>query len=182
MTVAEYIAADEASERRLEYHDGEVCPLAWANFPHAMIQANMAYGLSLRLRGKPCQIIGTMRVRVSPVQYLQPDLIVYCGEAALTPEPDASLTNPKVLFEILSPSTADYDYGSKFQLYRLLPSLEEYVLVAQDQPRVEVFRKSAGGKWILSSYQGEQSAVAVESLEIELPLTEIYANLPTTAE
>lgn len=60
--------------------------------------------------------------------------------------------------------------------------MEEYVLVAQDQPRVEVFRKSAGGKWILSSYQGEQSAVAVESLEIELPLTEIYANLPTTAE
>ena len=118
-----------------------------------------------------------MRVRISPVQYVQPDLIVYCGQPVLTAESDPSLTNPKVIFEILSPTTEGYDYSGKFQLYRQLPSFEEYVLVAQEQPRVEVFRRMPDGKWILSTYEGNESTAVIESLNVQLPLGEIYSQL-----
>jgi len=79
-----------------------------------------------------------------------------------------------VIVEILSPSTADCDYGGKFALYRGLPSFEEYLLIAQDEPRIEVFRKMPDDRWVLSSYVGLDATVRVESLEIDLPLAEIY--------
>ena len=77
--------------------------------------------------------------------------------------------------EVLSPSTADYDYGGKFALYRSLPSFEEYLLIAQDEPRIEVFRKNSEGHWVLYTYEGMESTVRVESLAIDLPLAEIYS-------
>ena len=83
-----------------------------------------------------------IRVRVSPKKYLYPDLLVYCGEPQLTDEVEDTITNPKVIVEVLSPSTANYDQGGKFRLYQQLPSFEEYVLVSQDTPRVEVSRKT----------------------------------------
>ena len=178
LSVEEYLAADLVSDRPLEYHDGEIFPIAEASLRHAAIEVNVGSLLKQRLSGTTCNVIGTMRVRISQTQYVQPDIIVYCGQPTLTKESEPSLTNPKVVFEILSPSTADYDYGGKFQLYRQLPSFEEYVLVAQDQPRVEVFRRMPDGKWLLSTYEGEESTAAVESLDMQLPLREIYAQLP----
>ncbi|MBL8174052.1 MAG: Uma2 family endonuclease [Bryobacterales bacterium] len=178
MTVKEYLEADQASERPLEYHDGEIFPLAEASLRHAAIETRIGALLHQGLKNKPCEAIGTMRVRVSPTQYVQPDLIVYCGKPVLTDESDPSLTNPSVIFEILSPSTAGYDYSGKFQLYRQLPSFEEYLLVAQDQPRIEVFRRMTDGRWLLTVYEGESAVAKVESLEIEIPLAEIYSQLP----
>ncbi|MBS1828887.1 MAG: Uma2 family endonuclease [Acidobacteria bacterium] len=177
MTVKEYIEADLVSDRPLEYHDGEVSPIAVASFRHASIESRLGRKVGGQLKSG-CQIIGTMRVRISARQYVQPDLIVYCGQPALTDESDPSLTNPKVIFEILSPSTAGYDYSDKFHLYRQLPSFEEYVLVAQDQPRIDVFRKMADGRWLLSNYEGDQAVATVESLGIEIPLGELYSELP----
>jgi Uma2 family endonuclease len=81
---------------------------------------------------------------------------------------------PKVIVEVLSTSTADYDYGGKFALYRSLASCEEYLLIAQDEPRIEVFRKTEDRRWILTSYEGLDATVRVESLDISLPLSEIY--------
>ncbi|MBS1826336.1 MAG: Uma2 family endonuclease [Acidobacteria bacterium] len=101
-----------------------------------------------------------MRVRISATQYVQPDLIVICGQPAFTDETDPSLTNPSVIIEILSPSTAGYDYSGKFQLYRQLPSFEEYLLVAQDQSRIGVFRRMNDGRWLLSSYEAQRARSA----------------------
>jgi Uma2 family endonuclease len=83
-----------------------------------------------------------------------------------------------VIVEVLSPSTAGYDYGDKFELYRRLPSIEEYVLVAQDKPRIEVFRRMEDGRWLLSTFEGESAVAVVESIDVRLPLAEIYAELP----
>ncbi len=178
MTVKEYLAADQVSDRPLEYHDGEIFPIAEASIRHAAIALSVGAMLREGVMGRPCRVLGTMRVRISATQYVQPDLIVYCGQAELTTESDPSLTNPKVIVEILSPSTAGYDYGDKFELYRRLASFEEYVLVAQDKPRIEVFRRMGDGRWLLSTYEGESAVAVVESIDVRLPLAEIYAGLP----
>jgi Uma2 family endonuclease len=114
---------------------------------------------------------------VSPTKFLIPDIIVVCGKPALTDEHQDTITNPKVIVEILSPSTADYDYGEKFILYRRLESFEEYLLVSQDQPRVEVARKTPDKRWVISTYEGMDAVVNVESLDVSLPLRDIYGGV-----
>ena len=120
----------------------------------------------------------------SPTKFVYPDFVVYCGAPALTDEDHDTLTNPKVIIEILSPSTANYDYGRKFILYRMLPSFEEYVLVSQDQARVETCRKSSDDRWVLSTYRGLDAVVPIESIGIPLPLAEVYNGvlLPSVVE
>ena len=130
---------------------------------------------SERLLGHPCQVANSsIRIRVSPTKFVYPDLVVVCGNPAFTDELRDTITNPKIIVEVLSRSTADYDYGGKFSLYRSLVSFEEYLLIAQDEPRIEVFRKTEDRRWILTSYEGIEDTVRVESLDISLPLSEIY--------
>ena len=149
-TVEQYLAADRAAEQKCEFHDGEMFPIEAASLKHSFIAANVAG--ALRLRGGPCRrVIAPVRVRVSPTKFLYPDVFVYCGEPALTDQHADTLTNPKVIVEILSPSTKDYNYGSKFEFYRLLPSFEEYVLISQTEPRVEVLRRNAHDRWTLTT-------------------------------
>ncbi len=95
----------------------------------------------------------------------------------LTDEYQDTVTNPKLIVEVLSPSTADYDYGQKFILYRNLESFEEYLLVAQDRARVEVAHKKPDKRWEITTYEGLDAVVNVESLGISLPTTEIYSGV-----
>ena len=118
-----------------------------------------------------------MAERVSPSKYVYPDLLVVCGKLVTTEDRAKSIINPKVIVEILSPSTEGYDGHRKFAFYRQIPTFEEYILIAQDQPRVEVFRKAAENRWILSTYEGAGAVARVESIEIELPLDEIYSGV-----
>jgi Uma2 family endonuclease len=173
-SVEEYLAADRLAERPSEYHDGEIFRLEDVSLNHARLVNNVAAGLMARLRSGPCQILSLMRIRVSPTKYLYPDQTVLCGKAALTDEHQDTVTNPKVIVEVLSRSTEGYGRGRKLDLYRLLPSFEEYVLVAQDQPTVEVIRKSPDGRWIITFYEGLDAVAKVESLDIALPLAELY--------
>jgi Uma2 family endonuclease len=108
--------------------------------------------------------------------------MVVCGKPVLTDEHQDTLLNPKVVLEILSPSTADYDYGHKFILYRRIESFEEFVLVAQDQARVEVYRKTPDKRWLITNYEGLDAVVKVESLGISFQLAEIYAGVELTAQ
>ncbi len=177
MTVEEYLAADEVAERPLEYHDGEVFPAFDATPAHSRLSVKLARALDQRLEGSGCTTYGALRVRVSPVQYLYPDVAVVCGQLALTSEKDSSVSNPNVVFEILSPSTHDYDYGAKFKLYRQLESLEEDVLLSREGTQVEVFRR-APGNWTLFTFEGPDATLVLESLQIQIPLNELYAQLP----
>jgi Uma2 family endonuclease len=175
LSVEEYLALDRVAELRSEYYDGEMFPIITAGWEHARIAMNTGRLLAERLRGRPCRPLNsTLRLRVGPTKFAYPDFMVVCGKPVFTDDKQETITNPKVIVEILSPSTADYDYGGKFALYRSLPSFEEYLLIAQDEPRGEVFRKTPDGRWLLSSYVGLEATVRVESLEIDLPLSEIY--------
>jgi Uma2 family endonuclease len=175
LSVEEYLALDRVAEVRSEYHDGELFPVIAVTWEHGRIAANTIRRISERLDGRPCRVANsTVRIRVGATKFVYPDILVICGKPVFADEEQDTITNPNVIVEILSPSTAGYDYGEKFALYRRLPSFEEYILIAQDQPRIEVFRKMPDSRWILTSYEGLENTVRVESLELDLPLAEIY--------
>ena len=166
---------DRAAEVPSEYQDGELFPIAAVSVEHSIISLSVGSMLRERLAKTPCRAMPSpLRVRVSPTKFLIPDLMVVCGKPVLTDEHRDTVTNPKVIVEVLSPSTADYDYGEKFILYRKLESFEEYLLVSQDQARVEVARKAADKRWVISTYEGIDVVVNVESLGVSLPMAEIY--------
>ena len=178
LSVEEYLAIDRAAELKSDYHDGLLFPICAASWVHGRLCAEMARQMTVRLSGGPCgAVVSPVRVRVSQTKYVYPDLLVVCGKPALTDEQADTVTNPKVIVEVLSPSTTDYDYGTKFGLCRELPSFEEYVLVSQDRQRIEVYRRTANQQWLLSRYEGPDAVLPVDSLSLAIPLAEIYAGV-----
>ena len=177
ITVEEYFAMDEASEIPLEYHDGEIFPVVEATLQHARIHMNAGICVETRLKGSPCFATINPRVRTTPRNYVVPDIAVVCGGFIRAAESKDVCINPKVIVEIQSPSTADYDRGGKFDLYCELPTFTEYVLIAQDKPKIDVFFKASDVKWILSKSEGLESLVKIESLGIEIPAAEFYAGI-----
>ena len=177
ISVEEYLAADRVAEVPSEYYDGEVFPMAAVSVRHARIHNNVARRVAERLDGGSCQILAQVRLRVSPTRFVYPDQAVVCGTLDLVDEAADTITNPKAIVEILSPSTSDYDHGAKFALYRRVPSLEDYVMIAQDQPSVEVFHKTVDGGWLLNTYEGLEAVARIDSLRIALPLAELYEGM-----
>jgi len=177
LTVQEYFALDAASERPLEYHDGEIFQMVDATPQHARISSNTTFSLAKRLEGTPCFGNTNLNIRTTGRNYVVPDITVVCGNVIPSPESRNSVVNPKLIVEILSPSTADFDHGGKFDLYCQLPTFEEYVLIAQDKPKVEVFTKESETRWILTKYDGIEATIRLESLNLDLPAAEIYTGV-----
>lgn len=107
------------------------------------------------------------RVRISPSQFVYPDVTVICGQPAFTDEQIDTITNPKLIVEVLSPSTADYDHGGKFELYQQLATFEEYMLVSQDRIKVKVFRKRSSTVWTMETFTGAEAIVKLDSVQVE---------------
>jgi Uma2 family endonuclease len=173
-----YLAMDRAAEWKSEFHDGEMFPIEAVSLRHARILMNLMRATDPGLRLKSCEgLPGPLRVRVSATQYVYPDFQIVCGKPELTDENDDTVINPKVVIEILSPSTAGYDHSAKFELYRRLASLEEYVLVSQAKQIVEVFTKQSERLWSLAIVEGEDQNVCLQSVGIEFPLASLYDGL-----
>ena len=177
LTVEEYLAGELVAEEKSEYHDGELFPLD-AGLTHSRIAAEFTYSLVGRLKGSSCRAAASLRVRASESHIVYPDLAELCGSAVYGEyRGDLSrevIVNPKVVIEILSPSTRDYDYGGKYMLYRGLPSVQEYILVEQKTPQIDLYRRT-GGHWEIFTYEGLDALLPIESLNISIPLSEIYA-------
>lgn len=140
MTAQQYLTFDRLAEFRHEFLDGEIVPRLGANILHATVQMNLIGDLHAVLRGTACEVLGSdLRVRASPRMYTYPDLMVVCGKPLVAYEHEDTLLNPAVIFEILSPSTEFNDRGVKFRRYREITSLIDYILVDQDQVRIEQF-------------------------------------------
>jgi Uma2 family endonuclease len=138
ITEEQYLALDRAAEFRSEFINGEMFAMSGASLPHVRIQRNLVVELHASLRGSGCEALGSdLRIKVSGRTYLYADVSVACGP--VTPdEHNDNLINPVAIFEILSPSTEKFDRGLKFQLYRTIDSLKEYILVNQEQVRIEL--------------------------------------------
>jgi Uma2 family endonuclease len=183
-TPDEYLALERAADVKSEYLDGEIFAMAGASPRHALIVTNVAGELRAQLRQRPCTVYSTeLRVRVAPDGlYTYPDVVVACAPLQFHDEKRDTLTNPLVIVEVLSKSTQDYDRGEKFEQYRKLASLAEYVLIAQDRPHVEHFVKQTDGGWLLSETNDPQQAIDLPAIACRLELTEIYAKVDELAE
>ena len=173
MSLTEFFARDE----REEYHNGEVFPIVDVTVSQGTIVMNAGRRFGERLDGKPCLVIASPTVRIHAGVFVLPDIAVICGRPAYATESAKAITNPKLIGEVLSPSTAGYDHGGKFDLYEMLPSLEEYLLISQAAPRIKTLHKASRNSWKLTIYEGLESAVNIASLGIEIPIAEFYAGV-----
>ena len=178
-TPEEYLALERPAEYRSEYFNGEIFAMAGASREHNLIAGNVSRELGNQLKGRPCETYQTdMRVRVSAMGlYTYPDVVVVCGEPQFENDSVDTLLNPTLLVEVLSPSTEAYDRGDKFEQYRTLESLADYVLIAQDRYRVERFARQPDGQWLLSVAKSLDAEVSLASIGCRLPLADVYDRL-----
>ena len=172
-----YYEAEQKAETRSEFIDGVVRPMAGAAPDHILIVASLgdAIGSILRSTGS-CRLLGgdTQIPIPSHNVYTYPDGVIACPPR-FAKRPKGALLNPRVIFEVLSPSTEGYDRGDKFWYYRSLETFEEYVLIADDKPRVEVFRRS--DEWAVHIAEGQGTTARLESVGLDLLLREIYQDV-----
>jgi len=182
VTEEQYLALDRVAEVRSEFLDGEMIAMSGGSTNHARLQQNIAGELYIRLQGSGCEAFGSdLRIRVSARMYTYPDLSVVCGKLRLADDHRDTLLNPIVIFEILSPSTEKYDRGLKFRYYRTIDSLTDYVLVDQDQVRIEQFSREADGTWTLHDYQKVDEELKIASIGVSMPLGRIYDRIELPA-
>jgi Uma2 family endonuclease len=175
LTPEEYLEIERKAERKSEYYGGQMFAMAGASRRHSIIVTNIAGSLWQQLKGKPCEVhTNDLRVRVTPTGlYTYPDVVVVCGAPKFADDQKDTLLNPTVIIEVLSDSTRDYDRGWKFEQYRALPSLTEYLTVDQAGPHVERYRRQPDG-WLLTEYRELHQTVELASIACELKLAEIY--------
>lgn len=183
VSAEEYLAIDRAAECRSEFLDGEIIAMSGGSLRHSRLQINLAVVVEAALRGSSCQSFSAdLRVRVSPRMYAYPDLTVVCGEPVLADERQDILLNPRVIIEVLSPSTENYDRGIKFRRYWGIESLTDYILVAQDQILIEQYSRQDAHTWTLRDYDTAADTLRIESIGISLPLAAIYDRIELTPE
>lgn len=181
-TVAEYFEIDQASpDHRYEYWDGQLLDMAGGSESHGLIAANVLTSLNQRLADQPCRVYGSdVRVQVHrTTRYVYPDASVVCGPREFNPDApkNSTITNPRLIVEVLSPSTESHDRSDKFADYIRCPVLEEYVMVVQDKPRIECYHRQGDGSWSFTWFEGIDATARLRSLQIEMPLREAYAKV-----
>ena len=176
VTPEEYLAAERLSETRSEYLDGGVYPMTGATANLIRIVSNVTTELNIQLRGRRCDVFPIdMKVYLPDSRkFFYPDITVACGELQYHDDRRDIITNPVLVIEVLSPSTEAFDRGAKFQAYRTIESLKEYLLVAQNSPLVEQYVKNDDGSWSLTEAAGLESSLALPSVECSLNLGAVY--------
>jgi phenylacetic acid degradation protein len=178
-SIEDYLEMEERSEEKHEYYKGEIFAMSGPKLDHIRITRDMSALLGLKLRGSGCEVFPTdLRVLVESEEFLTyPDLSIVCGEPVTRNNDDWNLMNPVVIIEVLSKSTQEYDRGKKFELYKGLPSLREYILVDSRSVLVEQYYMDGGGKWVLRKYERLADTIVVEAVGVGLLLEEIYENI-----
>jgi Uma2 family endonuclease len=177
VTFAEYLVQEKASETKHQLVGGEIFAMAGGTIEHGRLALTVAGELGGQLKGRPCGMFSSdVRVRVVATDLATyPDLSVVCGRIETDPADRNTLVNPIVLVEVLSDSTEAFDRGAKFAHYRRIPALREYVLVSQQERRIEVFRRNPDDSWTLFEAGAGQS-VNLMSIDCQLSVDEVYAN------
>jgi Uma2 family endonuclease len=185
-TEEEYLAFERAAEERHEYIDGEIYAMAGESLAHGFININLGSEFRTQLKGRDCASLSpNMKVRSGPDPkfsrtmkgfFSYADLMVFCGKPLFHDEFQDVLLNPKVIVEILSPSTEAYDRGEKFRRYRQwIPTFTDYLLVSQTEPLVEHFRLDKSGFWVLAEPVTDLAdSIKIASIDCELKMAEIY--------
>ena len=176
LTPEEYLAIERKAADKSEYIDGVIVAMTGASRRHNLIAVNLTGEIRRQLKGRPCEsYTSDMRVRVPSTRlYTYPDVVVVCGEPQFEDDYVDTLLNPTLIIEVLSDSTEAYDRGKKFGFYRTIESLAEYLLVAQDECRIEQYVKQPDSHWLLSDYRSLEETVELMSIQCQLVLREVY--------
>jgi Uma2 family endonuclease len=173
---AEYLQLEETAAYKNEYQDGEIVPMTGGTTDHNKIALNFAAYLKFALKGQKYNIfIGDLKLWIA--QYRQatyPDVMLIEGEPIYYETGKTTITNPRLIVEVLSKSTQNYDQGDKFLYYRSLPEFQEYILISQSRPYVMQYNKTEENKWLLTEYEGENASLSLTSVNFDLSFQEIY--------
>jgi Uma2 family endonuclease len=177
MTPEQYLAFDRDSYVKHEYIDGEIYAMAGASSTHNLIAASLIREISSQLKGKPCSTFASdQRLRTGrKYRYFYPDVTVVCGEPDIVDDNHQdTLLNPTAIFEVLSPTTEAFDRGKKFAFYEAIDTFTNYILVSQDQPRIEHFIRQEDKTWQRIVVEGLAATLPIDALDIRLALAEVY--------
>lgn len=176
LTAEEYLEFERSSEIKHEFYNGRIYAMAGAKRRHNLIALNIGSEIRGHLKGRNCEAYPSdMRVFVPRFGlYTYPDVSIVCGKPEFQDAVLDTLLNPVLLIEILSDSTESYDRGKKFQHYRSIESLQEYVLVSQNEARIEKYIRQGDGFWVLSEAVGVGSSITFESIDCPISLAEVY--------
>ena len=175
-TPEQYLEMEREADDKSEYFCGEIFAMAGASEAHNLVVTNVVRELSMRLKSRPCRTYPSdMKVEVGPQGlFTYPDVSVVCGEPCFHDGRRDMVQNPRLIVEVLSPSTEAYDRGAKFAQYRRLDSLTDYLMISTSERRVEHYVRQPDNQWLLSEVTDAQKSVVIGSLSCELPMTEVY--------
>jgi Uma2 family endonuclease len=175
MTPQEYLRFERASEIKHEFYNGDIFAMSGASEEHNVITANIVAALHGQLRQRLCKLYPSdMRVFIPATGlYTYPDVTAVCGTPQFEDKEFDTLLNPTVIIEVLSPSTEKYDRGKKFEHYRSIPSLREYVLIAQDEARIQCFSLQ-NDFWVFDEAVALDAILTLTSIECTLALSDVY--------
>lgn len=176
-TADEYLAFERASAFRHELIDGQIYDMVGASRRHNRITVDAGFALHRQLQGGSCEVfISDMRVQLGNDHYAYPDIVVIC-EGKTGDSTADSVTDPVVLIEVLSPSTEAYDRDRKWHHYRAIPSLQVYILIAQDRPHAEVWTRTGTFEWLFSDINGLDAMIALPVIGCSLLLQDLYRRI-----
>ncbi len=178
-TPEEYLELERKAAFKSEYRNGDITAMSGTSPEHNTIALNLASEVRAQLRGRDCNVfMSDVRLLVPPTGfYTYPDVMAVCGGAQFAPGELETLTNPSMIAEVLSRATEAYDHGEKFDDYKTIPSLREYLLIAQNRVLIEQFVRR-GEEWVRTEYRDIDDTLVLESIGCAIPLREIYARLP----
>ena len=179
LTEAGYLAVERAAEFKSEFFDGEMFAMAGGTPRHSLIATNLAAEFSNQLRAGPFVTYNAdLRIKIEATGLCTyPDLSVICGPLEFAEGTNDTVLNPTVIVEVLSDSTEAYDRGKKFEHYRHIGSLQEYLLFSQKEPPIEQFIRQPDGRWLLSEAAGLEAKVQLPALHIAISLGEVFAKV-----
>lgn len=179
----DYLVMERNALYKSEFCDGQIYAMTGASRKHNLVAVNIARELSIQLKKRPCEAyLGDMRVKAAEAKsYHYPDIAVVCGAPQFEDPHVDTLLNPTLLVEILSPSTEAYDRGGKFNHYRKIASLQEYLLVSQDEPSIERYVRQQDA-WLLTEAAGLDASLSLDSIGCSLSLREVYDKVLPEAE
>lgn len=177
ISIAEYLSAERAGDQKHEYFKGQVFAMSGASYRHNKIATNLNRAILPHLTTSGCEMFGSdLRVHIpESTLFTYPDALIICGNPVFSDDIFDTVTNPAMIAEILSPSTKNYDRGSKFFLYRSILSLQEYLLIDTDEVSVELFIRNSDFTWTLKEYKHLTDAVYLQTAKLSVLLSDIYS-------
>lgn len=176
ITEEQYLEFEQSSVLKHEYYNGEIYAMTGGTESHNLLGGNAHAALHAQLRRRPCKVYNSdQKIKVVATGlHTYPDVTVVCGQPEFIDRPRLTLLNPTVIIEALSPSTERYDRGMKFQHYRTIPTLQDYILISQDSHRVEHYIRQENNEWLLREAIGIEAQVIIRSIDCTLTLEDVY--------